>query len=92
MIVFIADIVHQALAKITCSRAAMIYRCKTSIDSIYGFRTQSPTYIRTMVARLLAKDIITCPTNVREVSSKLPSCLIFVFMINLGVQGSICSN
>ena len=91
-IVFIADIVHQALTKITCSRAAMVYRCKTSIDSIYGFRTQSPTEIRKMVAWLLAKDRFTCPTNVREVSSKFPSCLIVVLTINLGVQVSICSD
>ena len=92
MIVFITDIVHQALAKITCSHAAMVYRCKTSIDSIYGFRTQSPTEMWKMVAWLLAKDRFTCPTNVREVSSKFPSCLIVVVMINLGVQVSICSN
>jgi hypothetical protein len=92
MIVFIADIVHQALAKITCSRAAMGYRCKTSIDTIYGFRTQSPTEIWRMVAWLLAMDRFTCPTNVREVSSKFPTCLIVILMINLGVQVLICSD
>jgi len=92
MIVFIADIVHQALAKITCSHAAMVYCCKTSIDSIDGFRTQSPTEIRTMVVWLLAQDRFTCPTNVCEVSSKFPSCLMVVLTINLGVQGSICSD
>jgi len=92
MIVFIGDIVHQALAKITCSCAAMVYRCKTTLDSIYGFRTQSPTEIRKMVAWLLAKDRFTCPTNLREVSSKFPSCLIVVLTINLGVQVLICSD
>jgi len=70
MIVFIADIVHQALAEITCSRGAMVYRCKISIDSIDGFRTQSPTEIRKLVAWLLAKDRFKCPTNVCEVSPK----------------------
>jgi len=84
--------VHQALAKITYSRAAMVYGCKTSIDSIYGFRTQSPTEIRKIVAWPLAKDKVTCPTYVHEVSSKFPSGLIFVLTINLGVQVSICSD
>ena len=83
---------HQALAKSTCSCAAMVYRCKASIDSIYGSQTQSPTEIRKMVAWLLAKDRFTCPTNIHEVSSKFPLCLIIVLMINLGVQVSICSN
>jgi len=36
---FITDIVHQTLAKIACSCGAMVYSCKTSINSIYGFRT-----------------------------------------------------
>jgi hypothetical protein len=40
MIDVIADIVHEALAKITYSRTAMLYRCKTSIHSIYGFLHQ----------------------------------------------------
>jgi len=49
-IVFITDVVYQVLEKITCSRAAMVYHCKTSIDSIYRFRTQSPTEILKIVA------------------------------------------
>ena len=92
MIVFITDIVHQALAKITCSCVAMAYRCKISIDSIYGFRTKSPTEIRKMVAWPLAKDRFTCPTNIRELGSKFPSSLIVVVTITLGVQASICSD
>jgi hypothetical protein len=38
-IVLIADIVHQALAKIICSHAAIVHCCKTSMDSIYWFQT-----------------------------------------------------
>jgi len=70
---FITDVVRQALAKITCFRAAMVYHSKTSIDSIYGFWTLLPTEIQKMVAWLLAKDRFTRPTNIREVSSKFPS-------------------
>jgi hypothetical protein len=92
MIVFIADIMHQALAKITYSHAAIVYGCKILIYSIYGFRTQSPTEIRKLVAWLFAKDRFTCPTNVCEVSSKFPCGLIVVLMINLGVEISICSD
>ena len=69
MIVFIADIVYRALEKITFSHATMVDCCKTSIDSIYGFRTQSPTEIQKMVAWLLPKFRFTCPMNVGEVSS-----------------------
>jgi len=86
MIDFFADIVNQALAMITCSCAAMLYRCQTSIDSIYGFWTQSPTEIRKIVAWLLGTDKLTCSTNVREVSSKFSSCSIFVWTINPGAQ------
>jgi len=91
-IVSIPVIVHQALAKITSSHAAIVYRCKTTINSIYWLWTQSPTDIRTMVPWLLAMDRFTCPTNVPEVSSKIPSCLIVVLTINLGMQVSICSD
>jgi len=80
------------VATITCSHVAMVYRCKTSIDSVYGFQTQSPKEIRKIVAWLLAKDRFRCPLNVREVSSKFHSCSIYVLTINLGVQVSICSN
>ena len=86
----IADIVHQTLAKITCSREAMVYHWKTSIDWGYGFRTPLPTEIRKQVPRLFAKHRFTCPTNVREVSSMVPSCLIDILTIHLGVQVSIC--
>jgi len=82
MIVFIADIVHQALTMITCSRTAMVYHCKISIDFISGFRTHLPEEICKMVAWVLAKDRFICPTNVYEVSLKYPSCLIIVMMIN----------
>ena len=92
MIVVIGDIVRQALPKITCSHAAMVYCFKTSIDLIYGFWTQLPTEIPTMVACLLAKDRFTCPTNVREVRSKFAFCLIIALTIDSGVQVSICSN
>jgi len=92
MIVFIADIVFQALAKITYSRAAMVYRCMTWIISIYGFWTQSPTDIRRMVTWLFSKDRFTCPRNICELHSKFPSCLIIVLMIDLGEQVSICSD
>jgi len=91
-IVFITDIVHQALGKISCSRAAMVYRSKASIDSIYGFRTQSPTENQTMVDWLLCKDRFTCPTNIGELCWKFLSCLIVILRINLGVKVSICSN
>jgi len=91
-IVFIADIVHQAVAMITCFRAAMVYHCKTLIDSIYGFQTQSPTEIRKMVAWLQAKDRFTWPTTVCEESSKFPLCLTVVLIINLGVLVLICSD
>ena len=70
-LVFIADIVHQALATITCSCAAMVYHCTTSIESIFRFHTLSPTEIRTMVAWLLAKGRFTCRTNVGDVSSMI---------------------
>jgi len=92
MIVFIADIVHHTLANITCSCAALVYRGKTSIDSIYGFRTPLPTEIWKMAAWLLAKDRFSCPTNIREVSSKFPSCLIVALMINLQVEDFIYSD
>jgi len=92
MIVFIADILHQAVAMIIGSHAAMVFGCKASINSMDGFWTTSPTEICEMVAWLLAKDRFTRPTNVHEVSSKFPSCLIVVLMINLGVQVPICSN
>jgi len=64
MIIFIADIVHHALAKITCSRAAMEYHCMTTIYSIYGVQTQLPTEIWKMVAWYLAKVRFTYLTNV----------------------------
>jgi len=92
MIVFIADIVNQALTKITGSHAAMVYHYKTSINSIYGFRTQSPKEIWKMISWPLAKDRVSCPRNVREVSSMFPSCLFVVLMINLRVQVPICSD
>jgi len=92
IIVFIADFVHQALTKITCSHAAMVYHCKTSTDSIYSFQTLSPTEVRKTVAWLLAKVRFTCPTNVCEVSSKFPCCLIVVLPINIAVQVLICSD
>jgi len=91
-IVVIADILHQALTKISFSHTAIVYCCKISIDSIYWFGTQSPTEIRKMVAWLLAKNSFTWPTNVCKVSSKFPSCWIAVLKINLGVQVSICSH
>lgn len=89
---FITDIVHLALTKITCSHAAMQYSCITSVDSIYGFRTQWPMGIRRMAAWLLANDRFTCCTNVHKVSSNFPSCLIIVLPINLGMEESICSD
>jgi len=92
MIVFVADIVHQALAKISCSCAAMVYHCKISIDSLYRFQTQLPTEIWEMVAWLLAMDRFTCPPNSCEVSSKFFSCLLIILTINSGVQVSICSD
>jgi len=92
MIVSIAYITHRTLAKITYSHAAIVYRCKTSINAIYIFWTKSPPEIRRMFAWRLAEDRLTCPTNFRGVSSKFPSCSIIVFMINSGVQVSICSN
>jgi hypothetical protein len=90
MIIFIAAIVHQALRNITSSCAAMVYRWKISIDCIYGFQIQSPTDIQIMVVWILAKDRFTCPTNICKVSSKFPSCLIFVLTINMKVEASIC--
>jgi len=50
MSVFIADFVKQAHIKITYSHAGVETHAKTSIDSIYGFGTQSPTDIQKMVA------------------------------------------
>jgi len=92
MIVFIADIVHQALAKIPCSRAALLFRCKVSIHSAYRFQTKSAKEIRYMVAWLSGKVRFTCTTNDGEVSSKFPSCSIVVWKITLGAQVSIYSN
>jgi hypothetical protein len=92
MIILIADIVHHTLAKITSSRAAMVFRGKTSIDSMFRSRTESPIEIRKLVAWLLAKDRFTCLTNIGEVSSKLPSCVMIVLTINFGVQVSVCSD
>jgi hypothetical protein len=86
MIVFIADIVHEAPAKIPCFRAAMVYHCKARIDAIDGFQIHSPIEIRKMVAWVSTKDRFTCPTNFSEVSSMPPSCLIVVSTINLAVQ------
>jgi len=37
MIVFIADILHQAVAMIIGSHAAMVFGCKASINSMDGF-------------------------------------------------------
>jgi len=85
-IVFIPDIVNQALAKITCFYGATTYYCKTTIDTIYRFRIQSPTEIWKMVAWLFPKYRFTCPTDICEISSKFPSCLIVVLTINYGVQ------
>jgi len=42
-----------------------------------------------LVDWLLAEDRFTCPTNIRQTSSKFPSCSIVVLTINLGVQVSI---
>jgi len=92
MIDFITDIMHQALAKITCSHAAMVYHCQTSIDFINRFWTKSPTVIEKMVVWLYFKDSFTCPTNICEVRSKLHSWVIVVFKINFRVQVSICSD
>jgi len=91
-IVFIAEVVRQALAKFICSHGGMESRRMTSIDFMYGSRTQSPTGILRMVAWLLDRDRFTCPTNVHEVSSKFPSCLTVALAINSGVQVSICSD
>ena len=91
-IVSITDILHQALTKITCSRAAMVYPCKSSIDNIYRCWTISPTDVWKTEPWLLPKDRLRCPTNFHEVSSKFPAGLIVVLMINIGVQVSICSN
>ena len=91
-IVFIADVVHQALPTITCSYEAIVYLCGTTINSVYGFEMQSPTRIPKMVVWPWAKVRFTCPTNVREVSSKFPSCLMVVLTINFGVHISICSD
>jgi len=91
MIVFMYDIGHQFLAMITCTHLAIVYYIQTSIDPNYGFRTQSTTEIRNMVAWLLANDRFTCPTNVHEWSSKFPGCLIVVLKINLKMQVSNCS-
>jgi len=90
MINFIADIVHQALAKISSSCAAMVYCCKTSIDSMCGFWTQLPTEIRKMVVWPLSKNRFTCHTNIREICLMFPSCWIIVLTIKLGAQVSIC--
>ena len=92
MIDFITDIVHQTLVKITCSRAAIVYHCNISIDSIFGFQTLLPTEIRKMVAWPLGRDSFTCSTNIHEVSLKFPSCLIVVLTMNFGVHHSICSD
>jgi hypothetical protein len=92
MIVFIVDIVHEALTTICCSSAAMKYRCRTVVNSIYGVRTQSPREIQSMADCLWSNDRFTCPTSVREVSSKFSSCSIVVLMIKSGVQVSICSD
>jgi len=86
------NIVHWAIAKISCSRAARVYRCKTSIDSINRFPSESPTEIRKMVVWLLAKDRFTCPTNVPELSRKFHSCVIMVLTLNLEVEVAICSH
>jgi len=91
-IVFITDMVHLALTKITFCHAAMVYPCKNSIDYIYRFRTKSPTEIRKMVAWPLAMDRFTCRRTVCQVSSQFPSCLIVGLTFNLGVQVSICSD
>jgi hypothetical protein len=91
MIVFIADIVHQALPKVIASRAAMVYCCTNSIDSIYGFQIQLPTETCNMVAWLLAKDRFPYPTNISEGSSKFPFCASVVLVINVEVQVSILS-
>ena len=83
---FIADIVYQALVRMTCSHAAMEYHSITSINSMYRFRIQLPTEIQPLVAQLLAKNRFTCHTNICKVNSKFPSCLIIVLTINLEVQ------
>jgi hypothetical protein len=49
-IVFIADIVHQAPAEITCSWAALIQCWKTWFDRLYGFSRQASTVSRKMLA------------------------------------------
>jgi hypothetical protein len=92
MIVFITDIVHQALTKITCSSAVIAYRCKTSIYCISGFTTELPTKIQNMVEWLNTKDMIKSPTNVPEVSSMFLSSLIIVLTINLELQVEIGSD
>jgi len=92
MIDSITVTVHHDLAKITPFCVAMAYHRKPWMDCISGIQTQLPTKIRKMVAWLLAMDRFTCPTNICEVCSKFPSCLIVVWTINLGVQGSICSD
>jgi hypothetical protein len=89
-IVFITDMVHQVLAKFTCPHPAMVYRCKTTIDSIHAFRTKLATEIRKIVPWVLAMDRFTCPTHDCEVSSKFPCCLFVVLTMNLEVQVLIC--
>jgi len=76
----------------TYCHAAMVYRWTSSINSIHGFWTKSLTQILNMRAWLLAKDRITCPTYVCEVSSKFRSCLIVVLTSNITVHVSICSD
>jgi len=89
-IVFITDIVHQALAKITFFHAAVVYRWKASINCIYQLQTKLRTEICNIVPWLLPKDRLIGCINIHEVSSKVHSCVISVLTINLEVQVSIC--
>jgi hypothetical protein len=73
MIVFIADIMHQALTEIPCSHARKVCCSEISIGSIYGFGTQLPTETQKIIAWLLANDKFTCLRNIHMVSSNFPS-------------------
>jgi hypothetical protein len=92
MIIFIPAIVHQALAKMTCSPTAIIYRYMIVIDTIYRFQTLWPTEIQNMVTWILAKARFICHTNVHELFSYFPCCSIVVLKINVRVPVSICSD
>ena len=89
MIDLIWDIVYQALAKFTTKFVDIVHRSKSLIDSHNGFRTYSPTVTQTIVDWELAKDRITCPTNICEVSSKFSSHSIVILITNLGREISI---